>query len=441
MLEDLTGKLEGIFKKLRGHGKLSPQNIADSMKEIRRALLEADVNYKVVKDFINAVQERSVGQEVLTSVTPGQMIVKIVHDELVRLLGETNEQIKIAGIPPTIIMLCGLQGCGKTTFAGKLSDYFRSKGKHPMLVAADVYRPAAIEQLKVVGKSINIPVYDEGAGKPVTICKNAIGEARKAGCDLLILDTAGRLHIDDAMMTELEEIKKQLNPQEILFVADGMTGQDAVNTAKTFLEKLEFDGIVLTKLDGDTRGGAALSIRAVTEKPIKFISIGEKLDAIEAFHPDRMASRILGMGDVVSLVEKAQQTIDEQEAKKLEKKLLKNEFTLEDFYSQLQQIKKMGPLDQLLGMIPGVGANLKGAKVDDKAFTRIEAIINSMTIRERQNPKILNGSRRKRIASGSGTKVQDVNQLLNQFNQMKKMIKSMKRMPFKKMAKMPMGLA
>ena len=441
MLEDLTQKLEGIFKKLKGHGKLSPQNIADSMKEIRRALLEADVNYKVVKDFINAVQERAVGQEVLTSITPGQMIVKIVHDELVRLLGQTNEQIKSAGMPPTIIMLAGLQGCGKTTFAGKLASYFHSKGKHPMMVAADVYRPAAIEQLKVVGKSINIPVYDEGAGNPVTICKNAIGEARKAGSDLLILDTAGRLHIDETMMAEMEQIKKQLSPQEILFVADGMTGQDAVNTAKTFLEKLEFDGIVLTKLDGDTRGGAALSIRAVTEKPIKFISIGEKLDAIEPFHPDRMASRILGMGDVVSLVEKAQETIDEKEAKKLEKKLLKNEFTLEDFFSQLQQIKKMGPLDQLLGMIPGAGANLKGAQVDEKAFTRIEAIINSMTIRERQNPKILNGSRRKRIASGSGTRVQDVNQLLNQFGQMKKMIKNLKRMPFKKMAKMPMGMA
>ena len=441
MLEDLTQKLEGIFKKLKGHGKLSPQNIADSMKEIRRALLEADVNYKVVKDFISAVQERAVGQEVLNSVTPGQMIVKIVHDELVGLLGQTTVQIKTAGIPPTIVMLAGLQGCGKTTFAGKLANYFRTKGSHPMLVAADVYRPAAIEQLKVVGKSVNIPVYDEGAGDPVTICKNAVGEARKAGSDLLILDTAGRLHIDETMMAELVQIKKLLSPQEILFVADGMTGQDAVNAAKTFLEKLEFDGIILTKLDGDSRGGAALSIRAVTKKPIKFISIGEKLDAIEQFYPDRMASRILGMGDVVSLVEKAQETIDVQEAKKLEKKLLKNEFTLEDFFSQLQQIKKMGPLEQLIGMIPGAGANLKGAQVDENAFTRIEAIINSMTIKERQNPKILNGSRRKRIANGSGTRVQDVNQLLNQFGQMKKMIKNMKRMPFKKMAKMPLGMA
>jgi len=441
MLDDLTQKLEGVFKKLKGQGKLSPKNIADSMKEIRRALLEADVNYKVVKEFINAVQDRAVGQEVLRSVTPGQMIVKIVHDELVKLLGETSTQIKTAGIPPTIVMLTGLQGCGKTTFAGKLAAYFRKKGQHPMLVAADVYRPAAIEQLKVVGKSINIPVYDEGAGNPVKICKNAVGEARKQGCDLLILDTAGRLHIDEQMMAELEQIKKQVIPQEILFVADGMTGQDAVNTAKSFLEKLEFDGIVLTKLDGDTRGGAALSIRSVTNKPIKFISIGEKLDAIEQFFPDRLASRILGMGDIVSFVEKAQETIDVDEAKKLEKKLRKNEFNLEDFYSQLQQIKKMGPMDQLLGMIPGVGSQIKNAKIDDKAFVKIEAIINSMTIRERHSPKILNGSRRKRIASGSGTRVQDVNQLLNQFEQMKKMMKKMKNMPFKNLGKLPFGMA
>ncbi len=441
MLEDLTQKLDGIFKKLRGHGKLSPQNIADSMKEIRRALLEADVNYKVVKNFISAVQERAVGQEVLRSVTPGQMIVKIVYAELVKLLGETSTQIKMAGIPPTIIMLAGLQGCGKTTFAGKLAAYFKKKGNHPMLVAADVYRPAAIEQLKVIGSSINIPVYDDGAGDPVKICKNAVGEARKQGCDLLILDTAGRLHIDEEMMAELELIKIQINPQEILFVADGMTGQDAVNSAKSFLEKLEFNGIVLTKLDGDTRGGAALSIRSVTNKPIKFISIGEKLNAIEQFHPDRLASRILGMGDIVSFVEKAQETIDIDAIEKLEKKLRKNEFTLEDFFDQLQQIKKMGPMEQILGMIPGMGAQLKGSKVDDKAFTRIEAIINSMTIRERQTPKILNGSRRKRIASGSGTRVQDVNQLLNQFGQMKKMMKKMKRTPLKNMKKMPFGIA
>jgi signal recognition particle subunit SRP54 len=439
MLEDLTQRLESVFQKLRGYGKLTEKNITDSMKEIRRALLEADVNYKVVKDFVLKVQERSIGQEVLRSVTPGQMIVKIVHDELIKLLGETTTQIKTAGIPPTIVMLAGLQGSGKTTFAGKLATFFRKKGKHPMLLAADVYRPAAIEQLRVVGRSLNIPVYTEDSNNPIKICQNAIGAARKQSCDLLILDTAGRLHIDDQMMQELEVIKSQVKPQEILFIADGMTGQDAVNTAKEFCDRLEFDGIVLTKLDGDTRGGAAISIRAVTQKPIKFIGIGEKSDAIEQFYPERMASRILGMGDVVSLVEKAQETIDQEKAAKLEKKLLKQEFTLEDFYDQLQQIKKMGPLDQLLGMIPGIGSQLKGASVDDRSFIRIEAIINSMTIQERRNPKILNGSRRRRIASGSGTRVQDVNQLLNQFGQMKKMLKSMKKMPLRGLQKLPLG--
>jgi signal recognition particle subunit SRP54 len=437
MLEDLTQKLETVFKKLRGYGQLTEKNVAESMKEIRRALLEADVNYKVVKDFVSSVQEKAIGQDVLKSVTPGQMIVKIVHTELIDLLGETSTQIKIAGIPPTIIMLSGLQGSGKTTFAGKLAQFFRKKGKHPMLVAADVYRPAAIEQLKVVGKSLDIPVYSEDSGKPVQICTQAIAEARQKACDLLILDTAGRLHIDEDMMRELEEIKEKVKPHEILFVADGMTGQDAVNTANEFCSRLEFDGIVLTKLDGDTRGGAALSIRAVTQKPIKFIGIGEKYDAIEQFFPDRMASRILGMGDVVSLVEKAQETIDQDKAAKLEKKLLKQDFNLEDFFDQLQQIKKMGPLDQLLGMIPGVGAQMKGATVDDRSFVSIEAIINSMTLQERRNPKILNGSRRRRIALGSGTRVQDVNRLLNQFGQMKKMLKSMKRMPRKGMGKMP----
>jgi signal recognition particle subunit SRP54 len=326
------------------------------MKEIRRALLEADVNYKVVKDFVSSVQDKAIGQDVLRSVTPGQMIVKIVHSELIDLLGETSTQIKIAGIPPTIVMLAGLQGCGKTTFAGKLAQFFRKKGRHPMLVAADVYRPAAIEQLKVVGKSLDIPVYSEDSGEPVKICSQAIAEARQQTCDLLILDTAGRLHIDDEMMRELEEIKEKVKPHEILFVADGMTGQDAVNSAKEFCTRLEFDGIVLTKLDGDTRGGAALSIRAVTQKPIKFIGVGEKYDAIEQFFPDRMASRILGMGDVVTLVEKAQETIDQEKAARLEKKILKQDFNLEDFFDQLQQIKKMGPLDQLLGMIPGVGS-------------------------------------------------------------------------------------
>lgn len=440
MLEDLTQKLETVFQKLRGYGKLSEKNVADSMKEIRRALLEADVNYKVVKDFVTSVQEKALGQDVLRSVTPGQMIVKIVHSELIDLLGETSTQIKIAGIPPTIVMLAGLQGGGKTTFAGKLAQFFRKKGRHPMLVAADVYRPAAIEQLKVVGKNLDIPVYSEDSGEPIKICSRAIAEARQQACDLLILDTAGRLHIDDEMMRELEEIKEKVKPHEILFVADGMTGQDAVNTAKEFCTRLEFDGIVLTKLDGDTRGGAALSIRAVTQKPIKFIGVGEKYDAIEQFFPDRMASRILGMGDVVSLVEKAQETIDQEKAARLEKKILKQDFNLEDFFDQLQQVKKMGPLDQLLGMIPGVGSQLSGVNVDDRSFVYIEAIINSMTVLERRNPKILNGSRRRRIAMGSGTSVQEVNRLLNQFGQMKKMLKNMKRMPRNGMGKVPFNM-
>jgi signal recognition particle subunit SRP54 len=437
MLDDLTQRLESVFQKLRGYGKLTEKNISDSMKEIRRALLEADVNYKIVKDFVAAVQEKSVGQEVLRSVTPGQMIVKIVHSELVKLLGESTTQIKTAGIPPTIVMLAGLQGSGKTTLAGKLGLFFRKKGRHPMLVAADIYRPAAVEQLQVVGKSLDIPVYSEAVKDPLRICSNAIAEARSQNCDMLILDTAGRLHIDDEMMRELEEIKKKVKPHEILFVADGMTGQDAVNTANTFCQRLEFDGIVLTKLDGDTRGGAALSIRAVTGKPIKFISIGEKLDAIEQFYPERMASRILGMGDVVSLVERAQESIDQEKTARLEKKLRKQDFNLEDFFEQLQQIKKMGPLDQLLGMIPGLGAQVKNVKVDDRSLVSVEAIINSMTVQERRNPNILNGSRRRRIAMGSGTSVQDINRLLNQFGQMKKMLKSMNKKPFRGMNKMP----
>jgi signal recognition particle subunit SRP54 len=440
MLEDLTQRLESVFRKLRGFGTLTDKNISESMKEIRRALLEADVNYRVVKDFITAVESRAVGQDVVRSITPGQMVVKIVHSELIRLLGETTTQIKSAGIPPTIVMLAGLQGSGKTTFAGKLGDFLRRKGRHPMLVAADVYRPAAIDQLHIVGKSLNIPVYSETESDPISICQNAIGAARQRGSDVIILDTAGRLHIDNTMMQELETIKEKIKPHEILFVADGMTGQDAVNTAKEFCDRLEFDGIVLTKMDGDTRGGAALSIRSVTKKPIKFIGTGENLDAIEQFYPERMASRILGMGDVVSLVEKAQQSVDEDKAKKLEKKLRKQEFSLEDFLDQLQQIKRMGPLDQLLGMIPGLGAQMHGVKVDDTAFTRIEAIINSMTVEERRNPKVLNGSRRRRVALGSGTRVQDVNQLINQFNQIKKMLKNMRKMPFGKLGKLPMGI-
>ncbi len=440
MLEDLTQRLESTFRKLRGYGKLSEKNIEDSMREIRRALLEADVNYTVVKDFVATVQEKALGQEVLQSVTPGQMVVKIVHDELVRLLGSSAMQIRTAGIPPTIVMLAGLQGSGKTTFAAKLANFLRKRGQKPMLVAADVYRPAAIEQLKVLGRSLNIPVYDEGLSDPVKIAFNAVSVARQQFCDTIILDTAGRLHIDQAMMDELVKIKNRIRPHEILFVADGMTGQDAVNTAKEFVQRLNFDGVVLTKMDGDARGGAALSIRAVTGKPIKFMGIGEKLDEVEQFYPDRMASRILGMGDVVTLVEKAQATIDEEKAKKLEQKLRKAEFDLEDFRDQLQQIKKMGSLESLLKMIPGVSRQLKGVTVDDGQLIRVEAIINSMTTEERHNPKILNGSRRKRIASGSGTRVQDVNQLMNQFQQMRKMMKQMKGKSFKGMG-MPFGLA
>ncbi len=441
MLEDLTQKLENAFKKLRGYGKLTEENIADSLKEIRRALLEADVNYKVVKDFIAAVQEKAVGEEVLRSVTPGQMIVKIVHDEMVRLLGISTMDIKTAGIPPTILMLCGLQGSGKTTFAGKLAHYLKKRGRKPMLVAADVYRPAAIEQLKVLGRSLDVPVYDEGVGDPVKIAFNAISAARQQFCDTIILDTAGRLHIDQEMMDELVRVKSRVRPHEILFVADGMTGQDAVNTATEFAGKLDFNGVVLTKMDGDARGGAALSIRAVTGKPIKFISIGEKMDELEQFHPDRIASRILGMGDVVTLVEKAQDGIDQAKAKKLEEKLKRAEFDLEDFLDQLQQIKKMGSLESLLKMIPGVGRQIKNAQVDERGLVRVEAIINSMTKEERRNPKILNGSRRKRIAMGSGTRVQDVNQLMSQFQQMKKMMKQMKGKSFKGFGGMPFGLA
>ncbi len=431
MLEDLTAKLETALKKIRGQGKLTEKNIADSLKEIRRALLEADVNYRVVKQFIEAVRRKAVGAEVLGSVTPGQQIVKIVHDELVRLMGESHAGIKLAGIPPTIIMLAGLQGSGKTTVAGKLARYLRKKGRRPMLVAADVYRPAAKEQLKIIGRNLGIPVYATDSPDAVGICKESIMACRKQGCDVLILDTAGRLHVDEEMMRELEQIKKEIKPHEILFVADSMTGQDAVNAARQFLDRLDFSGVVLTKLDGDARGGAALSIRSVTGRPIKFIGTGEKLDAIEDFHPDRMASRILGMGDVVTLVERAQEALDLEKAKKLEHKLRRDEFTLEDFYDQLQQIKKMGPLDQLLGMIPGLGKQFRQVQVDEKALVRIEAIINSMTPEERRNPRMINGSRRRRIARGSGTRVQDVNQLLKQFEEMRKMIRRMKKMKFK----------
>jgi len=426
MFEDLTSKLDRTLKRLKGQGKLTDRNISDSLKEIRRALLEADVHYRVVKDFLQRIEKKAVGEEVVRSVTPGQQIVKIVYDELVTLMGKSHSEIKLAGIPPTVIMLCGLQGSGKTTFASKLAFFLRKKGRHPMLVAADIYRPAAVSQLQILGKNINIPVYAEDGSDPIRICSASVKNAREHSRDVVILDTAGRLHIDDQMMEELAQIKEVVKPHEILFIADGMTGQDAVNAAQQFLERLDFDGVVLTKMDGDARGGAAISIGQVTGKLIKFVSVGEKPDAIESFHPDRIASRILGMGDVVSLVEKAQESVDLEKAEILEKKLRREQFTLEDFYEQIQQIKKMGPLEQILGMIPGISKQLKNVPVDDSAFVKVEAMINSMTPEERQHPQIINGSRRRRIAMGSGTRVQDINQLLNQFQEMRKMMKKMK---------------
>ncbi len=432
MFQELTEKLDIVFKKLRGQGKLNEKNIEVSLREVRRVLLEADVNYKVVKEFIEKIKEKSLGQTVLRSITPGQQIVKIIHDELIQLLGKSEAPIVFSNLPPAIMMLVGLQGSGKTTLAGKLAQFFKKQGKNPALVAADVRRPAAIQQLKIVGESVGVPVISAEIKDAVKICKDAIGTCRKQGNDLVIFDTAGRLHVDEELMQELIDIKKQTQPNEILFVADGMTGQDAVNTAKSFLEHLDFTGVVLTKMDGDARGGAAISIRAVTGKPIKFIGVGEKLDAIEKFYPDRMASRILGMGDVVSLVEKAQETINEKEAEKLEQKLRKQEFTLEDFYDQLQQIKRMGPLEQLLGMIPGLNPKaLSGLKVDDNSFIKIEAMINSMTPEERRRPQIIDGSRRRRISKGSGTTVQDLNRLLNQFQSMQKMFKNFGKMKFR----------
>jgi signal recognition particle subunit SRP54 len=435
MFEDLTIKLEGIFKKLRGQGRLSESNINDALKEVRRALLEADVNYKVVKDFISQVEAKAVGQEVLRSITPGQQVIKIVYGELTDLLGKERVEVKFSSQPPTIFMLVGLQGSGKTTACGKLARYYRKKGRFPLLAAADVYRPAAVDQLKILGKSLDLPVFSSNKN-PVKICEDSVDQAKKDGRDLVIIDTAGRLHIDEPLMQELLEIKKAVSPQEIILVADAMTGQDAVNIAKAFEEKLGLDGMFLTKMDGDARGGAALSIRAVTGKPIKFVGAGEKLDALEMFYPDRMASRILGMGDVVSLVEKAEEAMTLEEAEKLERKLRKEAFTLDDFYDQLQQIKRMGPLDSILGMIPGLGGKvMKGLRIDEKAMVRVEAMINSMTKEERLKPHIIDGSRRKRIALGSGTSVQDVNNLLKQFFMMQKMIKNMGKMDFRKFDK------
>ncbi len=425
MFEDLTNKLEIVFKKLRGQGKITEANIAESLREVRRVLLDADVNYKVVKQFIDDVQKRSLGQEVLMSVTPGQLIVKIIFDELVKLMGSAHAEIKFSPLPPTIIMVAGLQGSGKTTFCAKLANHLKSKGNFPMLVAADVHRPAAIDQLEMLGKQIQIPVVAERAKDAIEIAVGSIEKARKAARDVLIIDTAGRLHIDAEMMQEVETIKQRINPHNILFVVDSMTGQDAVNTAKAFHDRLDFDGVILTKLDGDTRGGAAISIRAVVNKPIMFVSVGEKLDALEVFHPDRIATRILGMGDIVTLVEKAQVQYDEHKAQKLEEKIRKAQFTFEDFLDQLHEIKKMGPLQQILSMIPGANKIPMNAQVNDKALVHIEAIIQSMTKEERQKPQIINGTRRRRIASGSGTSIQEINKVLKQFTEMQKMMKTL----------------
>lgn len=431
MFDNLQNRLEKAFKSLKGHGRITDLNVAETVKEIRRALISADVNFKVAKEFTDTILNKAKGLDVIRSVSPGQLLTKIVHDELVQLLGGVKSDLNISG-SPTIILIAGLQGSGKTTFTGKLGNYLKSKGRNPLLVACDVYRPAAREQLKVLGKSTDVAVYSDDANtNPVDIAAKAIKFAKDNNHNVVIIDTAGRLSVDQAMMEEIAALKKSSKPQEILFVVDSMTGQDAVNTAKNFNDVLDFSGVVLTKLDGDTRGGAALSIKEVVNKPIKFISTGEKMEAIDVFHPDRMAGRILGMGDVVSLVEKAQMTIDAEEAERLSRKIAKSGFDFEDFLSQLQQIKKMGNLKDLMAMIPGVGSKIKDLDVDEKSFKGIEAMIQSMTPAERAKPELLNASRKQRIVAGSGTTIQDLNKLLTQFNQMRQMMKMMKnkRMP------------
>lgn len=434
IFESLSDRLQATFKKLRGHGKLTEDDVNEAMRDVRMALLEADVNFKVVKQFIKTVKERAIGQDVLETLTPAQVVIKIVDEELTKLMGGTQSRINMSPKPPTIIMMVGLQGAGKTTSAGKLGLALKKQGKRPLLVAADIYRPAAITQLQVLGKQLDIPVFSMEQGTDaVAIAKNSIDYSQSHACDVVIIDTAGRLQIDEKLMQELKDIKSEVHPHEILLVVDAMTGQESVNVAQAFNESLGLDGVVMTKLDGDARGGAALSVKAVTGVPIKFIGLGEKLEPLEPFHPDRMASRILGMGDVLSLVEKAQATFDMEEAKKMEKKLRKDEFTLDDFLSQMQQVKKLGSLDNILGLIPGMGGlkkQLAGQDIDldGKEMRQIEAIIKSMTPKERANINIINGSRRKRIAMGSGTRVQDVNKLLKQFGEMKKMMKKMKKM-------------
>lgn len=437
MFESLSNRLERSLKILKGEGKITEINVAETLKEVRRALLDADVNYKTAKQFTETVKEKALGQNVLTAVKPQELMVKIVHDELAALMGGTASDINIKG-SPAVILMSGLQGSGKTTFSGKLANLLKSKkGKNPLLVAGDVYRPAAIEQLKILGEQIGVSVYsEEGNKNPVEIAQNAIKQAKQNGNDLVIIDTAGRLAIDEEMMKEIAAVKDAVKPDEILFVVDSMTGQDAVNTAKEFNDRLNFDGVVLTKLDGDTRGGAALSIRSVVDKPIKFVGTGEKMDALDVFHPERMADRILGMGDIVSLVERAQEQYDEEEARRLQKKIAKNQFDFNDFIGQIQQIKKMGNLKELASMIPGVGKAIKDLDIDDDAFKSIEAIIYSMTPAERTTPEILNGSRRQRIAKGSGTSIQEVNKLIKQFDETRKMMKMMTQMKGGKMPKM-----
>jgi signal recognition particle subunit SRP54 len=424
MFEGLSDKLDRAFKVLKGHGHITEINVAETLKDVRKALLDADVSFKIAKQFTDQVKEQALGQNVLTSVSPGQLMVKIVHDELTQLMGGEKVELNLKG-SPAVILIAGLQGSGKTTFSAKLANYLKTKkGKQPMLVACDVYRPAAIDQLKILGEQIGVEVYSESDSKePVKIAKHAINQAKDKGYNVVIIDTAGRLAIDEAMMDEITAVKHAVNPQETLFVVDSMTGQDAVNTAKAFNDRLDYEGVVLTKLDGDTRGGAALTIKAVVNKPIKFVGIGEKLDAIDIFYPERMADRILGMGDIVSLVEKAQEQFDEVEAQKLQKKIAKNQFNFEDFLSQIKQIKKMGNVKDLIGMLPGMGKAMKNMDIDDNAFKGIEAIIYSMTPEERQNPVIINGSRRKRIASGSGSTIQDVNRLIKQFDDTRRMMK------------------
>lgn len=426
MFSNLSEKLENAFKKFKNKGKLTEADVKEGMREVKLALLEANVNYKVTRDFIKSVTERAVGSDVLESLLPAQQIIKIVHEELVKLMGETNNKLQISSRPPTVIMIVGIQGSGKTTQTAKLASMYKKQGKRPLLVACDVYRPAAIEQLKVVGAQVDVPVFDMGNSDPVEIAKAGIEHAKRHGHDMVFIDTAGRLNVDEAMMEELERMKAATDPTEILLVVDAMTGQDAVNIAEAFNNRLDITGVILSKLDSDTRGGAALSIRYVTGKPIKFIGTGEKLDAIEPFYPDRMASRILGMGDVLTLIEKAQQTFDDKKAAELEKKLRENSFTLNDYLEQFRQIKNMGDIEQIAAMIPGVkpGA-LKDAKVDEKAMAHTEAIILAMTAEEREKPNVINGSRRKRIATGSGTSVEEVNKLLRQYDQMNKMIKQL----------------